>query len=74
MWGKKVKYEKTHFHASSLVQCMMALRCSSSQQGKTTRPHYEAQGPSGDEVGPGQKPHAHTIGLQIRVVATVQRG
>jgi hypothetical protein len=33
-----------------------------------------AQGPSEDQVGPGQGPHAHTIGAQVGAMATIQGG
>ncbi len=32
------------------------------------------QGPSGDQAGPGQGPHACPAGAQVRVVAVVQGG
>ncbi len=32
------------------------------------------QGPVGDQVGPGQRPHIHTISAQVGVVAVVQGG
>jgi hypothetical protein len=33
-----------------------------------------AQGPSGDQVGLGQKPHAHIAGVQVEAMATIQGG
>jgi hypothetical protein len=33
-----------------------------------------AQGPSGDQVGPGQRPHTHIAGAEVKHVAIVQGG
>ncbi|CAM6018766.1 unnamed protein product [Sphagnum balticum] len=34
----------------------------------------KAQGPNKDQIRPGRGSHAHTIGMQIGVVGTIQRG